>query len=128
MDKRYHYKGNKSLYGLLIASKPYDLCTFRKVFGTNSLSIQLFFIHKWWYSMIFPFSIFVWCLILRLSSKSTKLILISMFLFGLILESLMSISLNDKMRNHILQDNLCKDTHIGDVGDNVILKMLMKCI
>ena len=122
MDKRYHYKGNKSLYGLLIASKPYDLCTFRKVFGTNSLSIQLFFIHKWWQSMIFPLSIFV------LSSKSTKLILISMFLFGLILESLMSISLNDKMRNHILQDNLCNDTHIGDVGDNVILKMLMKCI
>ena len=122
MDKRYHYKGNKSLYGLLIASKPYDLCTFRKVFGTNSLSIQLFFIHKWWQSMIFPLSIFV------LSSKSTKLILISMFLFGLILESLMSISLNDEMRNHILQDNLCKDTHIGVVGDNVVLKILMKCI
>ena len=120
MDKRYHYKGNKSLYGLLIASKPYDLCTFRKVFGTNSLSIQLFFIHKWWQSMIFP--------IRRLSSKSTKLILISMFLFGLILVSLMSISLNDEMRNHILQDNLCKDTHIGVVGDNVVLKILMKCI
>ena len=51
-----------------------------------------------------------------------------MFLFGLILKSLMSISLNDKMRNHILQDNLCNDTYIGDVGDNVILKMLMKCI
>ena len=76
--------------------------------------------------MIFPFS--VRCLILRLSSKSTKLILISMFLFGLILESLMSISLHDKMRNHILQDNLCNDTHIGDVGDNVVLKILMKCI
>ena len=56
------------------------------------------------------------------------MILVSMFLFGLILGSLMSISLNDKMRNHILQDNPCNDTHIGDVGDNVILKMLMKCI
>ena len=51
-----------------------------------------------------------------------------MFLFGLLLEAMMSISLNDKMRNHILQDNLRNDTHIGDVGDNVILKMLMKCI
>ena len=79
--------------------------------------------------MVFnDFSIMARCLILRLSSKSAKLILISMFLFGLILESLMSISLNDKMRNHILQDNPCNDTHIGDVGDNVILKMLMKCI
>ena len=59
MDKRYHYKGNKSLYGLLIASKPYNLCTFRKIFGCNFLSIQLYlFINngiQWYFHFQFSF-------------------------------------------------------------------------